>query len=74
MLTRFVQTFGSGSCSSESDRDVGGVHHSAGWVYLAIDPPQVVNRGPHLDQEVLQLSRLVEHWGAQNEIRNKAQQ
>ena len=46
---------------------------TAACAFLEIDPPQVLNRGLHLDLEVLQWSKLVEIWGAQNEAKNNPQ-
>ena len=39
-----------------------------------MDPPQLLNRGLHLDYEVLQWPNLVEIRGAQNETNNTPQQ
>ena len=40
---------------------------------LQIGRLQVLNRGLHLDFEVLQWSKLVEIWGTQNETKNNPQ-
>ena len=40
---------------------------------LQIGSPRFLNRGLHLDFEVLQLSKLVEIWGTQNETKKNPQ-
>ena len=46
---------------------------TAACVLLEIDFPQVVNRDIHVDLEVLQSSKLVDLYGAQDETKTKPQ-